>query len=224
MSYPGPIHLIETLPEPAVRGDRNTIGGWPLLAAGEPWPACFCGVRMVFFFQVEIPADIPLFGGDHLLAFQCPVHDEVAIPLARQLPERYWDTLVDPYDGPFWRILIRPAGEPAAEEDPLVEPHRLDVRRDVEVVDGDCGRQGFKIGGVASWAQYPESYRCACGTELVFLAQVPENWGFDMWPMKDKDVHGTSDDQAHLFLGNEIYILACPARCHPEAAWPVPQN
>ena len=25
-------------------------------------------------------------------------------------------------------------------------------------------------------------------------------------------------------LGNEIYILACPVRCHPEALWPIAQN
>ena len=48
---------------------------------------------------------------------------------------------------------------------------------------------------------------------------MPENFGFDMWPMRDRE-----DEQAQLFLGNEIYILACPARCHPEAAWPVAQN
>lgn len=217
--------MIETLPETAERGDRNTIGGWPLLAEDEPWPRCYCGEPMVFFFRVDIPAGIPAFGGDHLLVFQCPVHDEVAVPAGRQLPERYWDTGCTPYDGPFWRILLRGPGVPAVQDDRHMEPYRLVLRQDREAVDGGGrGRHGFKIGGVASWAQFPEELRCACGNDLVLLAQVPENWGFDMWPMKDKDVHGTSDEQAQLFLGNEVYILACPGRCHPEALWPVLQN
>jgi hypothetical protein len=42
--------------------------------------------------------------------------------------------------------------------------------------------------------------------------------------MKTQQPDGTSDDQVHVFLGNEVYILAYPARCHPEAAWPVLQN
>jgi hypothetical protein len=215
------IHMIETLPEPPVAGDRNTIGGWPLLAAGETWPACFCGKPMVFFFQV----DLPNFGGDHLLVFQCPEHDDVTTA-PNPLPERYWDEVTDEYDGPYWRFLLRPAGgTPAGEADPHVEPHRLAVHpAEEEVSEHGRGRQGFKLGGVPSWAQYPEMYTCSCGTDMVFVCQVPENFGFDMWPMRDKDAHGTSDNQALLFLGNEVYIQACPARCHPEAAWPAIQN
>jgi hypothetical protein len=219
----GRIYTIEILPEPPVLGDRNTIGGWPALAAGEPWPACFCGTPMAFFFQLDIPADIPSFGGDHLLAFQCPEHDDVATGPV-QLPDRYWDEVVDPYDGPFWRFLIRPFGTPSSDADSHVEPHRLALHPADETVENGRGLHGFKLGGVPSWAQFPEHYRCSCGTDMVFLCQIPENYGFDMWPMRDKDGHGTSDNQVHLFLGNEIYILACPARCHPEAAWPAIQN
>ena len=54
---------------------------------------------------------------------------------------------------------------------------------------------------------------------MVFLGQVPENFGSDIWPMRDR-----GSDQAQLFLGNEVYIFACPARCHPEALWPALQN
>ncbi|GAB2588017.1 hypothetical protein Aab01nite_49340 [Paractinoplanes abujensis] len=209
------IHTIVTGDEPAVAGDRNTIGGWPLLAADEPWPACFCGKPMVFFFQL----DVPQFDGDHLLVFQCPVHDDAAFGPS-QLPARYWDEAVDPYEGPFWRLLFRSSGTAARAPDPYVEPHRLALQPAKEKVDEHGrGRPGFKLGGVPSWAQSPEHYRCACGTDMVFLGQVPENFGFDMWPMRDKQ-----GDQMQLFLGNELYILACPARCHPEAAWPVLQN
>lgn len=214
------IHLLERSAEPAVRGDRNTIGGWPLLAGGEAWPVCFCGTPMVFFFQAEVPA----FGGDQLLVFQCPTHDESTWG-PHPLPQRYWDVVTEPYEGPFWRILLQPAGTPTPDPDPYVEPSRLVLRpAEEEIRPGDRGLHGFKLGGVPSWAQDPEWQRCACGTDMVLLCQVPENFGFDMWPMRDRDSHGTSDDQAQLFLGNEIYILACPARCHPRATWPVAQN
>ncbi|WP_158104535.1 hypothetical protein [Amycolatopsis kentuckyensis] len=33
-----------------------------------------------------------------------------------------------------------------------------------------------------------------------------------------------SSDHYGLCLGNEVYTLACPAHCHPAAAWPVTQN
>ncbi|MBM2614574.1 hypothetical protein JIG36_03270 [Actinoplanes sp. LDG1-06] len=207
------IFTVEILDEPPAAGDHNTLGGRPLLAAGESWPACFCGKPMVFFFQL----DIPFLDGDHLLVFQCPEHDEgVFGPL--QLPERYWDTVTDPYEGPFWRFLLRPAGSPAAEADPHLQARRLVLHPAEETVENRRGRAGFKLGGVPSWAQEPEHYRCSCGTDMVFVCQVPENFGFDMWPMRE------GKEQVYLFLGNEVYIQACPARCHPEALWPAIQN
>ncbi|MCO8274886.1 hypothetical protein M1L60_30265 [Actinoplanes sp. TRM 88003] len=204
------MHTIEIRPEPPAAGDRNTIGGHPVLADGQSWPACFCGRPMVFFFQVDVPA----FGGDHLLVFQCPVHDDPAFGPA-ELPARFWDEVVEPYDGPFWRMFLRPAGTPSPEADPHIEPRRL-VLHPAEGRDAP----GFKVGGDPSWVQEPEHYRCACGTDMVFLGQVPENFGFDMWPPRNRE----TDDQAQLFLGNELYIFACPARCHPEALWPALQN
>ena len=224
VSGPDRIHIVETLPEPAVPGDRDTIGGWPVLPPGEPWPVCVCGRRMVFFFQLGVPAGVPFFGGDQLLAFQCPDHDDVPTGPVRILDSDP-GSVADPYDGAFWRLLLRPPGVPAAEAEPGPEPHRLALHPAEEQVDDTGrGRFGFKVGGVPSWAQGPEFYRCFCGTDMVFLCQVPENYGFDMWPMQDKDLHGTSDDQAQLFLGNEVYIQACPARCHPDAVWAAVQN
>jgi hypothetical protein len=32
------------------------------------------------------------------------------------------------------------------------------------------------------------------------------------------------DDAYLLFLGNEVYLLACPARCDPAAVFPVNQH
>ncbi|MEV4343170.1 hypothetical protein AB0J83_01630 [Actinoplanes sp. NPDC049596] len=201
--------VMETGPA-ATAGDRDTIGGWPLLADGQEWPSCYCGERMVFFFQADLPE------GEHLSVFQCPVHDDAAFAESQQLPERFWEV-----GERFWRIFVQAPGTAADQADPYVEGRRLTRREEAETVDQfGRGRPGFKLGGVPSWAQGPEQYRCACGTEMEFLAQVPENFGFDMWPMKPDH----KDEQVQLFLGNELYILACPARCHPEAAWPVLQN
>ncbi|MBU2669415.1 hypothetical protein KOI35_38475 [Actinoplanes bogorensis] len=213
----GRIYTVETLTEAPVAGDRNTIGGWPVLPGGE-WPACFCGTPMVFFFQLDIPGDVPVFGGAHLLVFQCPEHDDPAFGPV-QLPDRYWDAVTEPYEGRFWRFFLHTAGTPSAEADPLVDPRRLALHpAEEQVSEYGRGVAGFKVGGVPSWAQDPEHYRCSCGTDMTFLCQVPENFGFDMWPMRDRD------NQAQLFLGNEVYIFACPARCHPQALWPAIQN
>ncbi|GAA1615356.1 hypothetical protein [Actinoplanes couchii] len=199
---------IEITTAPAGPGDRNTVGGTPFRPAGEPWPSCYCGARMVFFFQVDIP------DGGHLTVFQCPVHDDAAYGPAR-LPDRYWDEVTSPFDGVFWQISISGSDAPAAAAEPLLRPLRLELRPET----GPADAHGFKLGGTPSWAQEPEPHWCACGTEMTLLCQIPENFGFDMWPMRDDRA-----EQAQLFLGNEIYLLACPARCHPRALWPVAQN
>jgi hypothetical protein len=232
------MYLIEVHGEEPVAGDRDTIGGHPILPVSENWPICRCGERMVLFFQIDIPLDVPGFGGDHLLVFQCPSdNDAVGVEGARdQLPERYWD--VPPiYGGPgaFWRILLHRDGtEPAGDVEPHLRPYRLSLRPgteevtswqpDYDPVERRVGRSEFKIGGVPGWAQDPESHRCACGAEMVYLGQVPLDMGFEKHADQPEQPDAFSSDHYGLFLGNEVYILACPAHCHPAAAWPVTQN
>ncbi|MFI2423848.1 hypothetical protein ACH5A7_07045 [Streptomyces sp. NPDC018955] len=36
--------------------------------------------------------------------------------------------------------------------------------------------------------------------------------------------HGLRDDAYMLFLGNEVYLPACPKRCDPAAVLPVNQS
>jgi hypothetical protein len=82
----------------------------------------------------------------------------------------------------------------------------------------------FRVGGEPAWIQYEENYTCACGTELSFLLQVPENYGFPK-RAEAPEQDATFDSNAYgLLLGNMIYILACPDRCDPAAAWPANQN
>ncbi|WP_433591081.1 hypothetical protein [Nocardia sp. CA-145437] len=221
-------YVIDVSDEPAVAGDRDTIGGWPVLDADQPWPVCDCGARMALYFQVRIPDDVPHFGGDQLLVFQCPLESDACFSTADpQLPERFWDK---PPANPhaFWRILLQRNGAPAQTPDPFLRPSRLTLHRyeDVDHHNEDSPLQDFKVGGAPYWVQDAEHYRCRCGADLTFLCQIPEDFGFDDHLRDDlddsADYPAAFDDG--LLLGNMIYILACPAHCHPAAAYPVCQN
>jgi hypothetical protein len=112
---PDQTYVIEIDSAPAGTDDRNTIGGRPLLDADQAWPSCRCDTPMVLFFQVDVPTDVPVFGGDHLLVFQCPNHNDACFPPSSELlPERFWDRPPPPNDAPFWRIVIHRgvAGKP----------------------------------------------------------------------------------------------------------------
>ncbi len=243
------MYLVREGSGPVERGARDTVGGWPILPAGEPWPVCFCGERMILFFQADIPADVAVFGGEHLLVFQCPVHNEAvsADDMSGELPERFWDEPPRRYhgEGAFWRIMLhRDDTDPAVEVEPYLQPRVLEVGRATERITvwslGDAllddrdpdevfaargdGVDEFKIGGVPCWAQERESFTCPCGAELRFVCQLPENTGFDKQPHQPEQNFTFGPGEYGLFLGNMVYIFACPARCHPAAAWPVNQN
>ncbi|MFD1367709.1 hypothetical protein [Actinoplanes sichuanensis] len=206
------MRVIEMSSEPAVAGDRNTVGGRPILQSEEDWPDCTCGRRMALFFQIDIP------GGEHLLVFQCPVHNEAAFG-PRQLPERYWQTPVGGNEHAFWRILLHRGDVVAATPDETLQPLRLTLRD-----AGPDDEWEFRVGGEPAWIQGAEHHTCACGAELEFLAQIPENFGFPKRAEAPRQID-TFDSSAYgLFLGNMVYLLVCPRRCDPAAAWPVNQN
>lgn len=248
-----PMYVVGSTPDPVDAGSRDTIGGWPVLPAGEPWPSCYCGERMVLFFQFDIPADVPAFGGDHLLAFQCPAHNDAAVPenADEQLPERFWERPpIVGHPGAFWRILLhRDDTGPAGAPEPYLRPRRLTLDpsteeqaiwwpeqklTDDQVVDGQAtdeaftrhgtGRREFKVGGTPSWIQGRESYRCPCGAELAYVCQLPENTKFAKHPDRPEQADASDSDTYVMFLGTELYVLACPQHCHPAAAWPVNHN
>ena len=216
---PGDVtYSIETGPGVVEAGARNTIGGWPVLPDAVPWPVCHCGERMVLFLQIDVPPDIPSFGSDHLLVFQCPAHNDACFATSEQLPPRF-------FDGTFWRILLHRSGAPAADPDPYLQPRNLVLHRRTDGIDADGrGIAGFKVSGTPSWAQAPERYTCQCGTELAFVCQIPVDHGFEALPGQPERPDGFSSTEYGLFLGNEVYVLACPANCYPAAAWPVNQN
>lgn len=59
---------------------------------------------------------------------------------------------------------------------------------------------------------------------MAFLCQVPEYQEFGVHPGAPVQPHSIRDDAYLLFLGNEVYLLACPARCDPAAVFPVNQH
>jgi hypothetical protein len=222
-------YAVEVGTEPLAGPGRNSVGGWPFLAEGQEWPECFCGERMALFFQLDLPSDLGPFGGDHLAVFYCRMHNDAAFPpLAegRRLAKRFWDAPQPPEPGPFWRLLLqRGAALSAAEPEPSVCALPLTLHPFIDDPDErGIGSQTFKVGGTPSWAQDPESYRCACGTDLVYLCQVPENWEFDVYPGQPEQPCSFGADTYNFFLGNEVYLLACPEHCDPAAVWPVNQN
>lgn len=210
-----PAHAVEVGTEPLERPARNSVGGWPYLDADQTWPECYCGERMALFFQLDIPLDQEHFGGDHLLVFHCRTHNDASDPQvsAGRLTPAYWDAPQPPHPRPFWRLLLQGrTARPAAEAEPSLCALPLTLRPFVDTPDTrGLGSQTFKVGGTPSWAQSPEHYTCSCGADLVFVCQVPEGMEF-------------GDETDALFLGNEIYLLACPAHCDPAAVWPVNQN
>ncbi|MET8490060.1 hypothetical protein OIE90_21220 [Streptomyces cellulosae] len=53
---------------------------------------------------------------------------------------------------------------------------------------------------------------------------MPENWEFGAHPGAPVQPYSIRDDAYLLFLGTEVYLLACPKRCDPAAVFPVNQN
>lgn len=212
--------------QPLDHPERDSIGGWPFLDVGQGWPACFCGERMVLFFQFDVPGDVEQFGGSHLLVFHCREHNDASGPPddCGQLAPAFWNAPQPPYPAPFWRVLLQDGSVLTSQHEPRVQARALTVRRFQDEPDAwGRGAQLFKVGGAPSWAQGAESYQCACGAELRYLCQVPENMEFTTLPDAPEQPY-SMPDAYQLFLGNEVYLLACPKRCDPAAVWPVNQN
>jgi hypothetical protein len=171
---------------------------------------------MVFFFQLDLPPDIELFGGHHLLVFQCPIHAAAVQPpdIAR-LPTRFWEGT--PSNGPaFWQCVVnRPSPEITLEPETRLAPAALSIAPMTDAAPDGRGLQRFKIGGTPSWAHDEERYRCACGAHMHYLAQVPEGFEF---------AAGADAEPLTLFAGHEVYFHHCGNRCDPRAVWPVCQS
>lgn len=201
---------------------RSTVGGRPWLEQGRAWPLCRTHqVPQVLFFQIDAAdGGPPLRAGEHLAIFQCPcwndIPDLAPVLPGQPLPELHWERGEGHY-----AFVLSPAGAALTRRpfESHLQPSALAFSD-----TADERARGFKVGGAPSWAQHPEVYRCGCGAELEFLAQVPLDFAFTKAPGAPDQPNTYSRKKYLLFLGNETYLFACRARCHPQAVWAVVQN
>jgi hypothetical protein len=190
-----------------------------------------CGNDLVHFLEVQLPEASPFQAGGRLQVFACREHDDIpgtiytdyerfgAVARSTGLPENYWDIT----DGHYLLRLLPPetALRVGRTEDRLtLQNLRLTRREDSQTEP----LRIFKLFGYPSWAQDPEEHVCCCGQPMRLLLQVPEGVGFDKAEGAPEQPNSFSRSQYSLFLGNELYLLACTARCHPLALWPVLQH
>jgi hypothetical protein len=186
----------------------------------------------VHFIDLELPEGCSPFKlGSRLQVFACRENDDIAGTIyssynrfcaaaqTNKLPDNYWDIT----DGHYLLRLLPP-------ETPLKSgsmENRLALRNLRPTIREDSEAEplmSFKLLGHPTWAQYPENHTCCCGQPMRLLLQIPENVGFDMAPGAPKQPNSFSESQYCLFLGNELYLLACTGQCHPLALWPVLQH
>jgi hypothetical protein len=58
----------------------------------------------------------------------------------------------------------------------------------------------------------------------VYICHVPEDLEFATHPGAPEQPCSVGADTYNLFLGNEVYLLACPSHCDPAAVRPVNRN
>ncbi|PQO36472.1 hypothetical protein C5Y97_12290 [Blastopirellula marina] len=220
------MHLIHVTDRSAGGDCRDSVGGSPFLPAGATVPRCrLCEQPMVLFFQFDVHEDfgVPFQAGSHFLAFMCPKHNDAA-----WLEEAYNDS---PLPAEFWNgdsghyaFLLYPPGvlQSDGQLDPYIAPYELEFSAATEAIEQDIGfargsTDAFKIGGLPGWLNYAPDKRCACGGQMTFLCQVPENFGFRKLPEAAEQPDGFSSDEYGLLLGNMVFVLGCDRQCDPRA-------
>jgi hypothetical protein len=215
------------------QNSRGFIGGTPALPEGSSWPSCgICGKELIHFVEIELPdGSAPFIASSRLQVFACREHDDIAgtiysdynrfshASMTRQLPQSYWEIS----DGHYFIRLLPPGTSIArAQVEIKLTTQNLGFVRKEDSTDGRL--LAFKLLGHPSWAQDPEEHVCSCGAPMQLLLQIPEGFGFDMAPDAPPQPNSFSNRQYSLFLGNELYLLACTSQCHPRALWPVLQH
>ena len=220
--------------KPSAEPKRTFIGGAPLLPANSTWPDCrICGDVLVHFLSVELPEakSIGFNAGSILQIFACRQHDDIAGTIysgynryqsacaSTALPSSYWEIS----DGHYLIRLLQPDGlvAPASIEKRLAYRALDAIRKEDSKADPLLA---LKLFGYPNWWQDPEEHVCSCGAKMRLLLQIPDNFGFDMAQDAPEQPNSFSAKQYCLFLGNQLYLLACERQCHPMALLPVLQN
>jgi hypothetical protein len=225
----------------AQKGNRNSVGGFPILAKHQVHPRCkICDARMVLFLQFYLKPEfeLSLLVNSHFLAFMCPNHNDAAlmsqnfIDREAVISNRYWEQ----EEGHFALIINPPNIEEIIGEcDPFIQPKQLDFVKAEETIedwgDPDSGisllvgsEQGLKIGGTPSWFNYACQANCSCGSKMQFICQIPTDFGFAQIPDAPKQPDGFSSTEYCFLLGNQVYIMACGNHCHERAAIAICDN
>jgi hypothetical protein len=213
-----------------VSGDalpRDSLGGAAVLPADMKWPRCACGQRMVLFFQFDVAEKfgLPFAPASHLSVFMCPIDNEAPEQFRKhRLSAQFWKRRRQ-IDGKkrFYELVLHKPGtrEQVHPVEPYLVQRGLRFEQKPEEI---AGAQGFKVGGHPFWVQGPTYQACACGAEMRFLCQLPENFPFRKTPQAPEQPDSFSRNDYGLFLGNLVYLLACEAQCNPLAVHPVVQN
>lgn len=212
---------------------RSSIGGYPILPAGEAWPVCAedgCGQRLALFFQFDVEESfgLPFESGSTLSVFQCLTHDDPFEELDKKspkpnelLPDKYWRHA-------NYALFFAPPGQQhrLAEREPFLGYSRIIATSEVEPPAGSVEALNFesiKIGGVPFWIQNPTRWSCSCGSKMEFLCSIPGDLQFPRADGGPRQPNGRANSY-FLFLGLSTYVFACRARCHPRAVVAVRQN
>jgi hypothetical protein len=93
------MYKIVVTDRPAQRGDRNSVGGFPILAKHQAHPRCkICDAQMALFIQFDLNPEFNLsfLANSHSSAFMCPNHNDASISSQDFLnheaviSDRYW--------------------------------------------------------------------------------------------------------------------------------------
>jgi hypothetical protein len=206
------------------------IGGTPRLPAGTEWPRCaLCREELIAFLQIRLPAlpEMPFQPGGRLQVFACRQHDDIPGPIysdytafaeasqRRQLPPEYWEMTDGHY---LLRLLPASVETTVSHREKRLAPQWIAAQR-----LADESADGFKLFGEPFWQQDPEVHSCSCGAPMKLILQLPEHFGFSMAQNAPQQSNSSYADQYVLFLGNQLYLLACSEQCHTSALWPVLQ-
>lgn len=217
----GPMYKV-LLDGPAAPGDRNTIGGAPILPHDCPHPICReCGEKMALFFQLDLLATdgFPVSTPSHLLVFMCLNHDDIPLYCQDGVREpNFWET-----DLGTFCLMLHDGGAATVigPEDPFLQPLKLRLEaaeEEVRLINGvESGAEMFKVGGVPLRLESRVNATCGCGANMTYLCQLPEFFEFPKRPAAPAQANPIADDHYILFLGNIVSFLACDHHCHPEA-------
>ncbi len=198
-------------------GSRDSIGGGALLKSDSQSPVCrICGERMLLFFQFDIKGEflLPFKVGSHLVVMMCPHCNEIpsfSYLSGGRLPPEYWNST----EGHFYAALFLP-------ESRLIEVQAMPYLQSFGLTfqqNRPSKSDLLRVGGEPFWLQDSLEFVCSCGTHMQMICQLSENFAFPKVPDAPEQPDGSSVNDYCLFLGNEVYVFACPNQCNERAVW-----